>query len=310
MQQHSGDMSGQHLAELFSRNLNLSGRVNYEHTNLQAAPVVPEERTPEESPKFNYSISQHYTHSAHIVKSPSNAMPVSVTVKENPDTRFLNGKISQQYTESAHDVDVVNGVCVPTLAMETSNRGLSIYQTLAQHHIRIATLLPSQITLFEQADDDQRSRLIQLWSISPEINLGGHGMADGIDEYQNVTIEREDEQALARWKEILSSDMDLEVAHVCVPICISNREPIQAAEVYMKSGYEQLAERDYQKQEREFVNVAPAVGGMISISYKQATDPIYQAKWQLHNMEREYAMYDQLTRDTVFIHEPEDEEMR
>lgn len=77
----------------------------------------------------------------------------------------------------------------------------------------------------------------------------------------------------------------------------------------MKSGYEQLAERDYQRQEREFVNVAPAVGGMISIPYKKSTDPVYQAKWQFDNMEHEYAMYDQLTTDTVFIHTPEDEEM-
>lgn len=309
MQQYPGDISGQHLAELFSRNLNLSGQVNDERTNLPPAPVVPEEKAPEEAPKFNYSISQHYTHSAHIVKTPNNVVPVSATVKENPDTRFQNGNSSQQYAESAHNADVVNGVSVPNLAMEISHRGLSIYQTLAQHHIRVASLLPSQVTLFEQADDDQRSRLIQLWSISPGKTLGSQGMADGIDEYQNVTIEREEEQAMARWKEILSSDMDLEVAHACVPICISNRDPIQAAEVYMKSGYEQLAERDYQRQEREFVNVAPSVGGMISIPYKQAIDPVYQAKWQFDNMEHEYAMYDQLTRDTVFIHAPEDEEM-
>lgn len=309
MQQHSGDMSAHHLAELFGRNLNLSGHVNEERTNLQPAPVMPDENAPREAPKFNYSVSQHYTHSAHIGKTPNNVVPVSTTVKENPSTSFQNGNNSQQYTESAHNVDVGNGVSVPNSAMGTPHRGLSIYQTLAQHHIRVASLLPSQITLFEQADDDQRSRLIQLWSISPGIALGNQGIADGIDEYQNVTIEREEEQALTRWKEILSSDMDLEVAHACVPICISNREPIQAAEVYMKSGYEQLAERDYQMQEREFVNVAPAVGGMISIPYKQATDPVYQAKWQFDNMEHEYAMYDQLTRDTVFIHAPEDEEM-
>lgn len=309
MQQYSGDMSGQHLAELFSRNLNLSGHGNYERTDLQSAPVVPEEKAAEEAPQFNYSISQHYTHSAHIVKTPSIVVPVSTTVKEIPDVRFPNGTISQQFTESVQNSDVVNSVSVPNLAMKTPNIGLSIYQTLAQNHIRVDSLLPSQVTLFEQADDDQRSRLIQLWSISPGITLGCQGMADGIDEYQNVTIEREEEQALARWKEILSSDMDLEVAHACVHICISNRESIQAAEVYMKSGYEQLAERDYQKQERGFVNVAPAVGGMISIPYKQATDPVYQAKWQFDNMEHEYAMYDQLTTDTVFIHEPEDEEM-
>lgn len=309
MQQYSEDMSGQHLAELFSRNLNLSGHGIDELTDLQPTPVLPEEKATEEAPKFNYSISQHYTHSAHIVKTPSIVLPIFSTVKESPHIRSPNGPISQPCTESAHTFDVVNSVSVPTLAMETTSRGLSIYQTLAQHHIRVASLLPSQITLFEQADDDQRSRLIQLWSISPGIALGCQGMADGIDDYQNVTIEREEEQALAKWKEILSSDMDLEVAHTCVPICISNREPIQAAEVYMKSGYEQLAERDYQKQEREFVNVAPAVGGMISIPYKQATDPVYQTKWQFDNMEHEYAMYDQLTADTVFIHEPEDEEM-
>lgn len=307
MQQYSADTSGQHLAELFSRNLNLSGHGNDVWTDLQPAPVVLDEKAAEEAPQFNYSISQHYTHSAHIVKTPSVLVPVPTTVKESPDIMFPNGIISQQCTESVQNSDVVNNVSVP--AMKTPNIGLSIYQTLAQNHIRVDSLLPSQVTLFEQADDDQRSRLIQLWSISPGITLGSHGTADGIDDYQNVTIEREEEQALARWKEILSSDMDLEVAHACVHTSISNRDPTQAAEVYMKSGYEQLAERDYQKQERGFVNVAPAIGGMISIPYKQATDPVYQAKWQFDNMEHEYAMYDQLTTDTVVIHEPEDEEM-
>lgn len=224
MQHYSGDMSGQHLAELFSRNLNLSGHEIDERTDLQPAPVVPEEKVAEEASKFNYSISQHYTHSAHIVKTPSILLPVSTTAKENPDIKYPNGTISQPCTENAHNFDVVNSVSVPTLAMETTNRGLSIYQTLAQHHIRVASLLPSQITLFEQADDDQRSRLIQLWSISPGITLGCQGTADGIDDYQNVTTEMEEEQALTKWKEILSSDMDLEVAHACVPICISNRE--------------------------------------------------------------------------------------
>lgn len=307
MQQYSGDTSGQHLAELFSRNLHLSGHGNDEWTGLQPGPVVPEEKAAEQAPQFNYSISQHYTHSAHIVKTPSIVVPVSTTIKESSDIRFPNGTISQQCTESVQNSDVVNKFSIP--AMKSPNIGLSIYQTLAQNHVPVDSLLPSQVTLFEQADDDQRSRLIQLWSISPGVTLGCQGTADGIDDYQNVTIEREEEQALARWKEILSSDMDLEVAQACVHICLSNREPTQAAEVYMKSGYEQLAERDYQKQERGFVNVAPAIGGMISIPYKQATDPVYQAKWQFDNMEHEYAMYDQLTTDTVVIHEPEDEEM-
>ncbi len=289
MQQHYGDISGQRLADLFDRSINLSGPVNNDHFSVQQSDLVdPKGQAHDKTPEFTYSISQHYTHSAHIVNA-------------------------------------LNAHAVHTPAIENHDAGLSIYQTLAQHNIQPGLLLPSQINLFQQADHDQRSRLIQLWSISPPGSISDDGleqMAGGIDEYQNLMIEQRAEQARVRGHGHLSmgcpGNDDMKVEHVRVPTVKSNREDIQTAELYMKSGYEQLAQRDYQSQEPKMglTNVAPSAGMMFDGQYKSATDPVYRSTgWQLDDMEHQYGKFDQISnfqvqaQDVVHIREPEDEEM-
>lgn len=73
---------------------------------------------------------------------------------------------------------------------------------LIKSGISPSALLHSQLTLFEEADDDQKSRLIELWRIVPPTyaRKGGQGLADGLDESQTTTIRQEEELAWLRYQ--------------------------------------------------------------------------------------------------------------
>ncbi|MCJ1430505.1 hypothetical protein MMC29_008423 [Sticta canariensis] len=319
-QQHLEDLSSQSLAELFNQKISLSSPVEDNRIHLQQSNPADlqqqaqqgqeqaqqgQEQAQEQmheqaeevaqwvAPAVNYSISQHYTHSAHV----------------------LNAVNAQQAANSPHHTN--------------SGRGLSIYQTLVQHNISPASLLRSQLTLFEQAGNDQRSRLIQLWSISPP-NYNSHGsqeQADEIGEYQNTTMEQEEARAWMRQQRHTSmtqqQDEHEQMDRSLVPMCLNKEESLPSAELYMTSGYEQLSQRDYQHQYQnpELANVSPSVGLIFGTRHKPATDPIYQSKgWHsdgfgLGPMEHQYGMFDQINQlqaqaqGIVHIHEPEDEEM-
>lgn len=310
-QQHLEDLSSQSLAELFNQKISLSApaednRIHLQQSNpadlQQQMQQQPQEQAQEQTqhlsqwvaPAVNYSISQHYTHSAHVV----------------------NAVNAQQAASSPRNT--------------ISGRGLSIYQTLVQHNIPPASLLRSQLTLFEQADSDQRSRLIQLWSISPP-NYKGHGaqeQTDDISEYQNTTMEEEEARAWMRHQRHISMtqqrDVEEQIDRPLLPMCINKEEDLPSAELYMASGYEKLAQRDYQHQQQNpgLANLSPSVGLIFGTRYnKPATDPIYQNNgWHSdgygpQRMEHQYGIFDQINQlqaeaqGIVHIHEPEDEEM-
>lgn len=309
-QQHLEDLSSQSLAELFNQKISLSApaednRIHLQQSNpadlQQQTQQQPQEQVQEQAqhlsrwvaPAVNYSISQHYNHSAHAV----------------------NAVNAQQAASSPRNAN--------------SGRGLSVYQTLVQHNIPPASLLRSQLTLFEQADSDQRSRLIQLWSISPPgyKGRGAQEQTDDISEYQNTTMEDEEAQAWMRHQRHISmtqqQDVEEQIDRPLLPMCIDKEEDLSSTELYMASGYEKLAQRDYQHQQQNpgLANLSPSVGLIFGTRYKPATDPIYQSNgWHsdgygLQRMEHQYGIFDQINQlqaeaqGIVHIHEPEDEEM-
>lgn len=71
---------------------------------------------------------------------------------------------------------------------------------LIKNGISPSALLRSQLSLFEEADDEQKSRLIELWSIvNPTYaRNGGQGLADGLGGYQTTTVGREEQLAWLR----------------------------------------------------------------------------------------------------------------
>lgn len=314
------DLSSQSLAELFNRKISLSSPVEENRIHLQQSNPVDVQQQ-----------SQRQQHGQQQAQEQAQEQ-VQVQVQEVAQwvAPAVNYSISQHYTHSAHVVNAVNAQQAANFPPNAnSGRGLSIYQTLVQHNIPPASLLRSQLTLFEQADSDQRSRLIQLWSISPPAHNSyeAQEQADDIGEYQTTTLEQEEARAWRRHQQIVSVTQqqgeDEQMDRSLFPTCTTKEEGLPSAELYMASGYEQLAQRDYQQQQQnlELTNVSPSVGLIFGPGYKPTPDPIYESKsWHsdgfgLQPMEHQYGIFDQINQlqaqvqGIVHIHEPEDEEM-
>lgn len=155
MQQTLPEMSTLQLTEIFSQNMDLSnGNSKAAGQPMSLAPCVESIEPPQ--PPIKYSISQHYTHSAHVVPNLHPLQP------SNEDTAS---------------------------------------RMLIKHGIAPSSLLRAQLTLFEQADADQRSRLIELWTIVPPTYArnGGQDLADKLGEYQSTTLAQEEELARQRY---------------------------------------------------------------------------------------------------------------
>jgi hypothetical protein len=233
------------LAALFSRNLSLE--------NHYVAPV--EQPSAVEAP-IVYSISQHYHHSAHIA-SQRPSRPAS----EPPQT--------DQFT-----VEII----------------------LARHGVDVNSLSPSQIELFKTADTTQQMRLVELWRISPP-GYGGHALTHGLVNMPSTSFEQEESMAVLRYERQMNeermsraggelhamdseSTMSDESGTIPMPMT-----PIQAGdgrwsspEPYMTSGYEILAQRDYERSAGPSKDVYSHFGTSIGgPTYNQATDPVYNS---------------------------------
>lgn len=80
---------------------------------------------------------------------------------------------------------------------------------LIKNGIPPSALLRSQLTLFEQAEDEQRSRLIELWRIFPPTYAknGGQKLADSVDEYQTTTLAKQEELAWLSYQSAVGSQV-------------------------------------------------------------------------------------------------------
>jgi hypothetical protein len=284
------------LATLFSRNLNI-------HNNTYVAPQP--EPQPAEEP-FTYSISQHYHHSAHVAtQQPSR--PAS----EPPQTDQLTTEI-----------------------------------ILSRHGVDAKSLFPSQIDLFKTADPSQQMRLVELWRICPP-DYGGHALAQDIGNWPATSFQQEEAMAKLRYErqmleermsraggDMQSMDSDtMSDSSTTMPMT-----PIQggdgrwsgnAAEPYMASGYESLAQREYEASagpsKDTYSHFGTAVGGP---TYNPATDPVYKSVEDIHRfpnvggdweslvhqrqmaMENQYGAFEQFQLNTGGVAmSGEDEEM-
>lgn len=295
MNQDLEDISTTDLAELFGRSVSISSTTSHENHLPSQADLVGLHAVVEEEPvSINYSISQHYTHSAHIVQAI------------NPEQI------------SASNIT------------ESRPRGLSIYQILAQHNIPPSSLVRSQLTLFEQADEDQRARLIQLWSLSPprRTRTAGQPFVKITGEYQAGASESTEDLAWLH-QQRNGSDQSFhcegELKYNYGDYCSWFRENnLEDAETYITSGYEQLAQRDYDEQSMRAVptKLSNSAGLIFGGRYNHATDPIYQGRGWLddHPGQRDVGHHQCSIGDypnrqhtqvehVITIQEAEDEEM-
>jgi len=232
------------LATLFSRNLSLNPY------------VAPKEELKTETP-FAYSISQHYHHSAHLA-SQQPSRPAS----EPPQTDQLTTEI-----------------------------------ILSRHGVDAASLFPSQIDLFKTADASQQMRLIELWRICPP-NYGGHALTQ--DLWPQTSFQQEEAMAKLRYeRQMLEERMSrsggdqgtdtedtMSDGSSTTPMPMT---PIQGgdgrwpgnAEPYMASGYEVLAQREYERSAAPSKDIYSHFGSAVG-GYHPSTDPVYKTVEDIH----------------------------
>lgn len=254
-------MQANELAALFSRNLTLQGRP------AEQAPPAPEpiQIQPEAEPII-YSVSQHYTHSAHISREPEPPRPAS----EPPQTEQPHAEL-----------------------------------ILSQHGVDHTALSTSQMELFKTADDTQKMRLIELWHICPPTNQMENpalALASSTLEQEELLAQIRYERKMSEDNDVMSMDgtpLTPVQADDGRWVATTDSEP------YMMSGYEALARRDYEDSAKQSFNeaMAPpkavfshfgsAVGGA---TYRPATDPVYNHDWRSRQeaMENQYGAFQEM----------------
>lgn len=191
-----------------------------------------------------YSVSQHYNHSAHIAKPAPQKQAGQQTQRpssEPPQTEFS-------------PVEVI----------------------LRNYGLDPNILTPSQLQLFRTADDAQKLRLLELWSICPP------NKAEDIPAlaWSSTSVDKEEQMARLRHERQQNTTMSLDGTLVQT---VEGRwtQQIQAtdSEPYIVSGYEELMRREYEQQAttdrlRDVYNhFGSAVRGC---HYSRATDPVYR----------------------------------
>lgn len=210
----------------------------------QPQPAPVTQQEVQEAPKAIVYASSHYTHSHHVVPTRS--------VSEPPARTHI----------------------------ELSELGA----ILVRNSINPELLFPSQVELFQNADDDQRLRLLELWRISPPQGRQGYpsgsdyNMSRQLYDWPPTSLAQEEAMAKLRY----TNDQQQEEQKAGE---VSTSPPV--AEPYMMSGYDMLAKREYEQSAKE-------------PSYHQATDPVYNSSsssglWQkvdsISDMENNYGAY-------------------
>ncbi|KIV99155.1 hypothetical protein, variant [Verruconis gallopava] len=192
----------------------------------------------------------------------------------------------------------------PQSSPEPETRPLSdneIAEMLVQNGIDPHSLFPSQVSLFRNAEADQRNRLMELWRISPP-NLGAYDIAKEQATWLETTLQREEEVARLKYERAVIEAQGIGSPHDAIAAVDQISRPASApearsppatsgfgastAEPYMTTGYEMLAQREYDRSEGLYSE---------SATYRQATDPAYRGggNWNknMQDMENSYGAY-------------------
>lgn len=237
-------MQQDELVQLFSAHMRLSQNLRHGSQIPQAAPQQQPAQQQEQVSQPIIYASQHYTHSYHVAP-----------------TRQVDHEPEKTHVELSE-----------------------LHAVLLRNSIDPSLLFPSQIDLFQNADNDQRLRLLELWRISPPSGSTARQLYDWPPtslaqeetmaklRYERMVEERVQQDEIQKHQQQLDQSMDqsTDTAAVQAARDILVGSPDNAAEPYIVSGYDMLARREYEES-------AKATGSQLreSTSYNQATDPVY-----------------------------------
>jgi hypothetical protein len=269
------------LVALFGRQMSVQA-VSQAASCQEATPPTPNpspSHNPATSPSV-YSITQHYHHSSHqaFLGTASNQSPTFLKLENGPDN-------------SAEEV-------------------------LMRHNVDPAFLSPSQLTLFRQAGSDQKARLIELWQISPS----GIGNPMSLQTFGNNNVSDVEGAEQRAHQGFGLSDTPVLRAHGQASNAMPENVDVDSmdqddmrgddnkyAEPYIVSGYESLAQREYELSASQahlqssvetqiaVLSVDPPTGA----DYCPASDPVYRGReWWRHGameqpMEHQYGAFEQ-----------------
>lgn len=247
-------MQQDELTRLFTEHMNLSQQAAPQQSFQQQHQELQHMQTQEvEVPKQIVYASQHYTHSHHVAPTRS--------VSEPPVKTHIE----------PNDLEAV----------------------LLRNSIDPSLLFPSQIDLFQNADDDQRLRLLELWRISPPAGRQGYpsgsdyNMSRQLYDWPPTSLAQEEAMAKLRYERMEEQSAQQQQSREQ-----SHASPsYQTAEPYMASGYELMARREYEKSAQAEAPLKE------TIKYNHATDPVYNGGlWQKNvgstlDMENQYGAY-------------------
>ncbi|PGH10839.1 hypothetical protein AJ80_07390 [Polytolypa hystricis UAMH7299] len=262
------------LAALFARQMTVTGVPQSTNPNIASVPTpqtpaLPPSPSQDTTQPIVYSITQHYHHSSHLVApAPGSG-------------------------QSSIDYDILG------------RRDVTAENMLLHHNVNASFLFPSQLTMFEQAGVEQKARLIELWQISPPDNP----IPSSSKTLEHVRVP--DPQRLGDMQPVpnmlnnVGSNMRgaaVERQHGVDSMDQDGMEDIDGhnAEPYVVSGYESLAQREYEHSAKK------AAGQTNSAldTYNQATDPVYKGHDMWHQLapeqpvEHQYGAFEQ--RNTYF----------
>lgn len=236
-------MQQDELAQLFAANMHLSQNASQQTQQVQQVQQEQTQQQEQEAPKAIVYASSHYTHSHHVVPARS--------IFEPPVRTHI----------------------------DMSELGL----ILLRNSINPELLFPSQVELFQNADDDQRLRLLELWRISPPQGRQGYpagtdyNMSRQLYDWPPTSLAQEESMAKLRYEKTHQEQQTRD---------LSASPPV--AEPYMTSGYDMLAKREYEQSAKE-------------ATYHPATDPVYNSAstsglWQknvgsISDMENNYGAF-------------------
>ncbi|KAF1995159.1 hypothetical protein P154DRAFT_526533 [Amniculicola lignicola CBS 123094] len=308
-------------ASVFSQNNSCShcGAVS---TGVNVRPKKVEEANMQQDELARlFSASLNLSQAPQQPPSPQPAQIEQQTVVDEPVAQPASAPIvysSQHYTHTYHVVPIRH---IPQ-PVKTQIDASQLQDIFLRHSIDPSLLFPSQIDLFQNADDDQRLRLLELWRISPP--QGRQGYPPGVDyntsrqlyDWPPTSLAQEEAMAKLRYENSIEGkiqaeeikrhqeQLDMSMNHSVESAAVqTTREmlsptppPEYSAEPYILSGYDMLASREYDESAKSTLNHLRE-----SSKYNQATDPAYNTTgglWQktggsILDMENQYGAFAQ-----------------
>ncbi|EGX90655.1 hypothetical protein CCM_07075 [Cordyceps militaris CM01] len=232
------------LLALFSRNLTFNPELQAAMANEQAQQQQQQQQQQQEAAPAPsqpvYSASQHYTHSYHVSKPRSQDIETEAQQAfQRPSSAPLENHVAQAEA------------------------------LLRNHGVEASLLTPSQLQLFTTADDGQKLRLLELWSICPPNG------AQNIPALAWSSTSLEQEEHLARVRYTREQQMNTVIEEPSMEQIASGQwtQPAEP-EPYMSSGYEELMRRENERNADKRASNAYCHFGSAA-TYNKATDPIY-----------------------------------